>query len=84
MDEEYAARVANRFGPRLRELRTAAGLSQKGLAEIAGIRQASIAAYELCQTSAGWPQVIRLAHALGVTPDTFTREPAGEKNQNSG
>ncbi|WP_439624043.1 helix-turn-helix domain-containing protein [Gemmata sp.] len=84
MDQEYATKIAERFGPRLKELRAAAGLTQAGLAEIAGLRQASIADYERGKTSAGWPQVVRLAHALGVTPDTFLREATPDKNQNSG
>lgn len=76
MDEDIAAAVAARFGPRLRELRARAGLTQVELATRAGLRQASVADYETGKTSATWPNVVRLAHCLGVTPDAFTAAPA--------
>lgn len=72
MDEQYAILVASRFGPRLRELRTKAGISQAELGRRSGIRQASIAEYERAVSAPTWPYVVRLALALGATPDAFT------------
>lgn len=85
METDYSASVAIRFGPRLRELRSQSGLTQAELATKAGIRQASITDYERGKTDATWTMVVRLAHALGVTPDAFLREAeTAKENRNPG
>lgn len=81
MDERYVETVIARFGPRLKELRTGAGLTQAALAERCGVRQASVAEYERGTSAPTWPNVVRLALALGTTPDAFTV--AEKKNRNS-
>ncbi len=83
MDEEYAKLIAGRFGPRLRELRAKAGLSQAALAERCGVRQASVAEYERGTSLPTWPNVVRLALALGATPDSFTAAPAKNPEQDN-
>jgi transcriptional regulator with XRE-family HTH domain len=65
------------FGARLRELRERAGLTQGGLAGLAGMSQAGIS--DLEQERGGrrpsWETVQKLAKALGVTSEAFA-EPA--------
>ncbi|CAN0292558.1 unnamed protein product [Phaeothamnion confervicola] len=82
MDLEYAEQVAERFGARLRELRSKAGITQAALGKKCGVRQASIAEYERGRSSPSWPYVVRLAFALGVTPDAFTAIPGEKENRN--
>lgn len=74
--------VAGWLGPRLRELRTAKGLSQKTLAAQIGVTQSRIAEWE-SPTTAGappkgpvWEYVVRCALALDVSLDAFARPPA--------
>ena len=60
------------FGPRLRTLREAAGLTQAQLGERAGgMPYQAVAKYEREATEPSWSAVLRLADALGVTPNAF-------------
>jgi transcriptional regulator with XRE-family HTH domain len=74
---ERADRYARWFGPRLKELRTRAGLSQAALAKIAGLAQSRVAEYESATTryAPTWETVIRLSLALEVSTEVFLREP---------
>jgi transcriptional regulator with XRE-family HTH domain len=57
------------FGPRLRRLRTAAGLSPSALAHSVGVTEGAIRQMESGQTRfASFPVGVRLADALGVDP----------------
>jgi transcriptional regulator with XRE-family HTH domain len=69
---------AEHFAARLRELRNAAGLSQKELAERSGVKQNSISQLEAGDRNPIWETVIALADALGVSCDDFRRSPASE------
>ena len=63
-----------RFGTRLRELRSKAGLTQHELAEKAGISQSAIAHWEKDEREPKWSAVLALAKALGVDCNAFTDE----------
>jgi transcriptional regulator with XRE-family HTH domain len=61
------AKLAAQFGDRLREIRTARGVSQAELAKAAGLYQAAVCFYELGQRQMPrLDDVVRLAAALGV------------------
>lgn len=62
------------FGRKLRELRDAAELTQAELAERAGLIPGAVARLERSEREPGWGTVLKLAKALGVTPDAFTDE----------
>jgi transcriptional regulator with XRE-family HTH domain len=64
------------FGPRLKELREQAGLTQPQLAERSGLTKAGIANLEQGRREPGWSSVLALCRALGVTPDAFTQPPS--------
>lgn len=68
---------------RLRELRTAAGLSQEALANLAGIRQATVSGLETGRTRrVDLPALERLAKALGVEPhQLFETVPAPKRRR---
>lgn len=74
---------ASLFSGRLRELREAAGLSRKELADKAGMRsEAGVRNLEQGIRSPTWETVLALAKALGIDCTAFTeapaeREPAG-------
>jgi transcriptional regulator with XRE-family HTH domain len=78
---EEVRRVADRFGPRLKELRTEAGLSQKHLAKLAGVSQPLVSAFETGEYLPGWDVAVALAYALGVPVGAFTIE--AKKDQDS-
>ena len=63
------------FGPRLKQLREAAGLTQPELAERAGLSKAGVANLEQGRRTPGWDTVLVLAHALGATPNDFAQQP---------
>src|SRR5262245_55867195 len=70
------------FGPRLKELREAAGLTQPELAQRAGLNRFGIAKLEQGVTRPHWDTVVALCQALAVDPAQFmkppsAREPAG-------
>jgi transcriptional regulator with XRE-family HTH domain len=75
---------ASNFGPRLKELREQAGLTQPQLAERAGLAKAGIANLEQGRTSPAWATVIALCKALAVTPDAFTQAPASRAEAKPG
>lgn len=64
------------FGPRLRELREAAGFSQAELARRTSLAQSSIAAWEQGHNVPLWSAILTLASVLGVTCEAFAAEPA--------
>lgn len=59
------------FARRLRELRTAAGLTQQQLADVAGITQATLSRLEAGTQAPGWDTVQAVAAALGVSTEAF-------------
>ena len=66
------------FGAKLHELRTAAGLSQKALAEAAGLVQGAVAHWESGTREPGWGSMQALCGALGVGSSAFEGcEPGG-------
>ncbi|MEN6507126.1 MAG: helix-turn-helix transcriptional regulator [Planctomycetaceae bacterium] len=66
------------LGPRLRELRLAAGLSQEQAAAAAGIPQAMWSGYELDKRWPGRDMMEALARGVGVEPAELLR-PVGSK-----
>lgn len=60
------------FGPRLRELRRAAGHTQRALASAAGVHWTSVARVERAAMEPSWSLALKLAKALGVGVDAFT------------
>jgi transcriptional regulator with XRE-family HTH domain len=64
------------FGARLKELREAAGLTQKALAEKVGMALRSISRFETGEREPEWSGVQALAEALGVDCLAFAQEPA--------
>jgi transcriptional regulator with XRE-family HTH domain len=70
------------FGPRLKELREAAGLSQKDVCERTGLTPDGLSKLERGLRLPGWETVIALADVLGVSTEAFRQapaRPAGEK-----
>jgi transcriptional regulator with XRE-family HTH domain len=59
------------FAARLRDLRTASGLSVAQLAEKAGLTRAGVDHLERGVRRPGWDTVLRLADALGVSVERF-------------
>jgi transcriptional regulator with XRE-family HTH domain len=64
------------FGGRLKELRVQAGLSQKQLAEQAGLSLRAVSHWEQGLREPGWFSVLRLARTLGVDSRAFEQPPA--------
>ncbi len=65
------------FAARLRELRTAAGLSRKELADRAGFQsEAGVRNLEQGIRKPAWETVVALCEALGVGCDAFLQPPA--------
>lgn len=70
------------FGMKLRELREAKGLSQKGLADATGLTQASISRWEAGLQIPAFDDALTLCNALGVKCTAFNGvdfSPAEEK-----
>jgi transcriptional regulator with XRE-family HTH domain len=67
---------ADWFGPRLRALREGAGLTQRQLADRAGVSLEGVAQWERGVREPGWSNVLVLAEALGVDCTAFTQKPA--------
>jgi transcriptional regulator with XRE-family HTH domain len=63
--------VSTGFAKRLRELRTAAGLSQSQLAEAAGMHLGGVTKLEQAEREPTWATVLDLARALGVSCQEF-------------
>jgi transcriptional regulator with XRE-family HTH domain len=66
------------FGPRLREMREAAGMSRSELAGKAGVSERGIVQWERGEREPSWSMVLALCQALGVSCEQFVKEP-GEK-----
>lgn len=58
-------------GTRIRDLRTAANLSQEQLAELASLNRVTIAKYETGRVEPGAQALSRIADALGVSADVL-------------
>jgi transcriptional regulator with XRE-family HTH domain len=71
-----AAMDLKTFAARLKELREAAGLSQKELAERAGVSQKAVSHWEQGQREPGLFVAPTLAGALGVTVEKLMEEPS--------
>lgn len=65
-----------KFGQRLKELRTAAGMTQGDLAEKVNVTVRSISRLETGVQEATWPVVLALCAALGVKCDAFDQAPS--------
>jgi transcriptional regulator with XRE-family HTH domain len=65
-----------RFGARLRELRLAAGMTQRELARAARSSQRAISHYEQGLRQPKWESVQALADALGTDVSAFRQPPA--------
>jgi transcriptional regulator with XRE-family HTH domain len=63
------------FAGRLRELRTNAGLTQKELAERAGLGLRMITYVESGEQTPSWATVVALSQALAVPTDAFLQPP---------
>lgn len=63
------------FGIKLKELRTAAGLTQAALAEKAGVSKGGIANIEQGIREPVWSTIVALAAALGVDCSAFQQSP---------
>jgi transcriptional regulator with XRE-family HTH domain len=63
------------FGPRLRELRERAGLTQVQLAEKAGLHPQGVIKLERGEREPAWGTVLALMDALGVSCQAFLEEP---------
>jgi transcriptional regulator with XRE-family HTH domain len=59
------------FGEKLYTLRTAAELSQKALADAAGVAQTAIGHWETGERDPSWANVMKLCAALGVKCTEF-------------
>ena len=59
------------FGERLKELRTAAGLSEAKLAELSGVSFGAVHNYGLGIRKPTFAYVVKLARALGTTCEAF-------------
>src|SRR5262245_51900902 len=64
------------FAGRLKELREQAGLSQKQLADKAGIGQRTISHLEQGVNKPSWETVQALCQALAISCEAFNKEPA--------
>jgi transcriptional regulator with XRE-family HTH domain len=72
------------FAGRLRELRADAGLTQKQLAEKAGLTRIGVAQIEGGTRSPSWDTVIALCKALTVDPGEFAKRPSLKKKPRPG
>ena len=72
------------FAVRLKELRQEAGLTQKQLAEKAGMSLAGLAHLEHGLREPTWPTVLAVADALGVECTAFTEASKGQPAQGRG
>jgi transcriptional regulator with XRE-family HTH domain len=66
------------FGKRLRELRGAAGLSQKALADSAGVPQSQVSQWEAGNSTPLATSIPALAQALGVDPGELFKPAASQ------
>lgn len=66
--------VLSRLAANLKNFRERAGMTQKDLAEKAGVSQAAVARWEDDTRSPASKSLMRIAAALGVTADSFFGE----------
>lgn len=59
------------FAQKLRQHRLAAGLTQVELAEKAGLAPSSLSKLERGTNEPGWPEVVKIARALGLSTECF-------------
>lgn len=64
-------------GARLRQLREAAGLSQKGLADAAGVPVRTVQNVEQGKCWPTFPVAVAIVRALGVSLDSLAEAPSG-------
>lgn len=74
---EHEKPVAAAFAAKLKELRTAAGLTMVALGKLCDppMHAPAVARYEAGRRPPTWEAVVRLSRALGVTPDVFAPPP---------
>jgi len=65
--------VASAFGAVLRELRTARGLSQQRLAEVADLHMTYLSLLERAHRTPTLTAIVKLSDALGVTAEYFVK-----------
>lgn len=68
--------VHTTFGPQLRDIRTAKGITQAALAEKIGVAQTTVSAWELGIAEPSIARLRRIARALGVTTADLIGEEA--------
>ena len=74
-DRKKKGKNGSGFAARLQELRAGAGLTQRELADRAGLNIGTVTKLEQGQQEPTWPKVVALADALGVPVGAF-RVPA--------
>jgi transcriptional regulator with XRE-family HTH domain len=73
--EAVMSKPSSGFGPRLKTLRTARGLTLAELAARSGLHLQGVAKIERGIREPNWLTVVALAKPLDVTPDSFLAEP---------
>ena len=68
------AKLRERFGSAIRELRLRQGLSQEELAHRAGLSRNHVGGLERAEISPGLVVLYRLADAFGMSPENLLRE----------
>lgn len=72
--------IANLFGSNVRRLRTERGITQKALAELAGVTASALSSYEKELKSPSLEAAYKIAAALGVSLDELC---GGESNKSA-
>jgi len=67
------SKILIRFGIRVREERTKQGLSQEGLAELAGVHRTYIGMIERAEKNITLENIEKIAHALKIKPEDLLR-----------
>ncbi len=75
---------AAEFGPRLKELREAAGLTQGQLADRAALHPQAVVKLERGEREPAWATVIALAKALGASCEDFLKAAAAPAQRTPG
>lgn len=86
MPKEDAARVAIQFGKRVHRARSALGISQEQLADVAGFHRTYIGHLERGEVNPSLYNVVRLAAALCVDPAELVTKlrPARDRRRSRG